>query len=256
MRRGSRSPYNRRSQSPSQSRKGGSSKYSSISRSTTKYKSTLASELETIRRARARVEQRKAQEQVKGRDRPDGAYSKSTQPSTSVIQADTDVISIDGTPSPAPDVQYISHGHGHSKSSTHNGANPELPPVPPPEPSGPPPDEMYRQSARPTTDTPHSPTVGYPDTNHRGQRTDGWPPPVPPQVQNTVSYEGLKNPTPPPPTHTPPPPPPKRASLVDQLPMPPVDPDQDSDMDIDKSPERWGHFNNCPLNPADHVSCA
>ena len=235
MRRSSRSPYNRRSQSPSQSRKGGSSKYSSISRSNTKYKTTLASELEQIRRARARVELRKAQDQERGHDRPDGAYSKSTQPSTTVIQADTDVISIDGTPSPAPDVQMVSHGYGQSKSSTHNGANPE-PPVLPPEPSEPPPDDMDTHSGKPVPDTPHSPSVGYQDTNHR-QRTDGWPPPIPPQVQNTVSYEGLKNPTPPPPPHSSPPPP-KRASLVAQLPMPPVDPDQDSDMDIDKSPER------------------
>ena len=167
----------------------------------------MASELMKLRNARQRAQQREAQR---------GDERSSPKPSAKSVINTPDVIAVsDGTPSPTPNYRGPVEQSGLPNSDPHhNGEHSHVVQ-----------DEYYGPRTPP----------GY-------DRHDGYgelprePPPA----------ESHPNSQPPPPSMEAPPycgsdvapplPQTKRASLA-QLPLPPVGSDQDSDMDIDYSPD-------------------
>ena len=170
----------------------------------------MASELMKLRNARQRAQQREAQR---------GDERLSPKPSAKSVINTPDVIAVsDGTPSPTPNYRGPVEQDSLPNSDPHrNGEHGQDEYVPSDVHYGPrTPPGFDRHDGH--CDLPQEPPPAEPYPNSQ-------PPPPP---SNAPPYYGVDVAPPLPQT--------KRASLA-QLPLPPVGSDQDSDMDIDNSPE-------------------
>ncbi len=222
----SRSPYPARSQSPpgALSASAASSKSSSHRKSSSKHSSSslafqtsMAAELLKLRNARHRAQQREAQ-------RAESDRTASPKPSAKSVINTPDVIALsDGTPSPTP-------------SYNRGPAEPQQLPNSDPHRNG-----EHSGSQGYNTDTYYGPRTppDYDRPDGRGDFPREPPPlhpfpdeqPPPPPSEEPLPFSSLRD------TAVPPPPPQARRASLAQLPLPPVGSDQDSDMDIDNSPE-------------------
>ena len=214
----SRSPYSNRSQSPStksSSYRKSSSKYSGgISSHSLKFHTSMAHELMKLRNARQRAQEREAQ-------RTD--ERSSPKPSAKSVINTPDVIAVsDGTPSPTPNYRGpVEQGSLPNNDPHHNGEHSQGANMMPDVCPGPrtPPSYDYKDGPDGQAELPREPPPGDPYMYNQ-------PPPLP--TDAPPYYPGEVVPPPLPQT--------KRASLA-QLPLPPIGSDQDSDMDIDNSPD-------------------
>ncbi len=228
-RRASRSPYSNRSQQ----RGGGGGGAQATSHTSYAFHTSMASELMKLRDARHRAQQREAQRGggggADGSPATTASSASHNKPSAKSVIHTPDVIALsDGTPSPTPSYDQADRGSGGggervpNNDPHHNGEynqsdrrdayyGPRTPPgdrldAPPLLlPRGLPPQEAPRRPEPP----PAAPFEPLPFSSMSGGDAE-----LPPQQQQTN----------------------RRAALA-QLPLPPVGSDQDSDMDIDNSPD-------------------